>query len=98
MKRYVVENQHLSAYAEDHAYVPYPTSACRHGLCPWGSILRSFYVLKHGLEGTLLKDLKIVGGINGMMSIRLKTGGKYFKSANLESIFRNDMKKLLYSN
>jgi len=50
------------------------------------------------LEGTLIKDLKIVGGINGMMSIRLKTGGKYFKSANLESIFRNDMKKLLYSN
>jgi len=30
------------------------------------------------------------------MSIKLKTRGKYFKFANLESIFMNDMKKLLY--
>jgi hypothetical protein len=28
---------------------------------------------------------------NGMMSIKLKTRGKYFKFANLESIFMNDM-------
>jgi hypothetical protein len=35
--------------------------------------------------------------VNGMMSIKLKTRGKYFKFANLGSIFMNDMKKLLYS-
>jgi len=40
----------------------------------------------------------IIGsGVNGMISIKLKTRGKYFKFANLESIFMNDMKKLLYS-
>ncbi|OGP90488.1 MAG: hypothetical protein A2157_12680 [Deltaproteobacteria bacterium RBG_16_47_11] len=32
--------------------------------------------------------------VNGMMSIKLKTRGKYFKFANLESIFRNDMKRV----
>ena len=32
-----------------------------------------------------------------MMGIKLKTRGKYFKSANLESIFMNDTKKFLYS-
>jgi hypothetical protein len=36
-------------------------------------------------------------GVNGMISIKLKTRRKYFKFANLESIFRNDTKKLLYS-
>jgi len=35
--------------------------------------------------------------VNEMMSIKLKTRGKYFKFANLESIFMNDMKTLLYS-
>jgi hypothetical protein len=39
----------------------------------------------------------VSNGVNGMMSIRLKTRGKYFKFANPESIFRNDTKKLLYS-
>ena len=39
----------------------------------------------------------ISNGVNGMMSIKLKTRRKYFKFANLESIFTNDMKKLLYS-
>ena len=28
----------LSAYAEDHACVQKRTTACRHGLRPWGSI------------------------------------------------------------
>jgi hypothetical protein len=36
-------------------------------------------------------------GVNGIMSNKLKTRGKYFKFANLGSIFVNDMKKLLYS-
>jgi hypothetical protein len=35
--------------------------------------------------------------VNGMMSIKLKTRRKYFNFANLESIFMNNMKKLLYS-
>jgi len=35
--------------------------------------------------------------VNGMMSIKLKTRGKYFKFANLGSIFMNDMKRFLYS-
>jgi len=39
----------------------------------------------------------ISNGVNGMMSIRLKTRGKYFKFPNLESILMNDMKKLFYS-
>ncbi len=39
----------------------------------------------------------ISNGVNGMMSIRLKTRGKYFKLANPKSIFMNDMKKFLYS-
>jgi len=34
---------------------------------------------------------------NRMISIRLKTRGKYFTFANLESIFMNDMNKFLYS-
>jgi len=34
--------------------------------------------------------------VSGMISIKLKTRGKYFKFANLESIFMNDMKKFLY--
>jgi len=38
----------------------------------------------------------ISNGVNGMMSIRLKTRGKFFKFANLESIFMNAM-KILYS-
>ena len=38
----------------------------------------------------------ISNGVNGMISIKLKTRGKYFKLANLESIFMNDTKKLLY--
>jgi len=39
----------------------------------------------------------VSNGVNGMMSIKLKTRGKYFKFANLGNIFMNDMKKLLYS-
>jgi len=40
----------------------------------------------------------IIGSsVNGMMSIKLKTRGKYFKIANLGSIFTNDMRRLLYS-
>jgi hypothetical protein len=39
----------------------------------------------------------ISNGVNGMISIKLKTRGKYFKFPNLESIFMKDMKKLLYS-
>ena len=39
----------------------------------------------------------ISNGVNGMMSMKPKTRGKYFKFANLESIFMNDMKKFLYS-
>ena len=35
-------------------------------------------------------------GVNGMISIKLKTRGKYFKFANLGSIFMNDMKKFLF--
>ena len=38
----------------------------------------------------------ISNGVNGMMSIKLKTRGKYFKFANLESIFMNAMKKFLF--
>jgi len=39
----------------------------------------------------------IIGSrVNGMMSVRLKMRGKYFKFANLESIFMNDMKKFLF--
>jgi hypothetical protein len=41
---------------------------------------------------------EIIGrSVNGMMSVKLKTNRKYFKFANLESIFMNDMKKFLYS-
>ena len=39
----------------------------------------------------------VSNGVNGRMSIKLKMRGKYFKFANLESIFMNDMKKFLYS-
>jgi hypothetical protein len=35
--------------------------------------------------------------VNGMMSIKLKTRREYFNFANLEGIFMNDIKKLLYS-
>ena len=38
----------------------------------------------------------VSNGVNGIMSNKLKTRGKYFKFANLESIFMNDMKKFLY--
>ena len=41
---------------------------------------------------------EIIGSsVNGMISIRLKRRREYFKFANLESIFRNDMTKPLYS-
>jgi len=40
----------------------------------------------------------IIGSsVSGMMSIKLKTRRKYFKFANLESVFMNDMKLLFYS-
>ena len=40
----------------------------------------------------------IIGSsVNGMMSRKLKATRKYFNFANLESIFMNDTKKLLYS-
>ena len=38
----------------------------------------------------------VSNGVNGMMSNKLKTRGKYFKFANLGSIFMNAMTKLLY--
>ena len=41
--------------------------------------------------------VEISNGVNGMMSVRLKARGKYFKFANLESIFMNAMTKVLYS-
>ena len=41
---------------------------------------------------------EIIGrSVNGMMSIKLKMRRKYFNFANLEGIFMNDIKKLLYS-
>jgi len=39
----------------------------------------------------------VSNGVNGTISIKLKTRGKYFKFANLGSIFMNDTKRLLYS-
>jgi len=42
------------------------------------------------------EDEIIGSSVNGVMSIKLKTRGKYFKFANLESIFMNDMKKFLF--
>ena len=39
----------------------------------------------------------ISNGVNGMMSRKLKGRRRYFKFANLKSIFMNDMKNLLYS-
>jgi len=42
------------------------------------------------------EDEFIGSGVNGMISIKLKTRGKYFKFANLESISMNDMKLLFY--
>jgi len=44
-----------------------------------------------------LEDEIIGSSVKGMMSMKLKERRKYFKFANLESIFMNDMKKLLYS-
>jgi len=43
------------------------------------------------------EDEIIGSSVNEMISIKLKTRGIYFKFSNLESIFRNDMKKFLYS-
>jgi len=40
----------------------------------------------------------IIGsGVNGMISIKLKTRGRYFEFANLGNIFMKEMKKFLYS-
>jgi hypothetical protein len=36
----------------------------------------------------------VSNGVNGMVSMKLRTRRKYFKSANLESILGNDVKKL----
>jgi hypothetical protein len=43
------------------------------------------------------EDEIIGSSVNGMMSMKLKDRRRCFKFANLESIFMNDMKKLLYS-
>jgi hypothetical protein len=40
------------------------------------------------------EDESIGRNVNGMMSIKLKERRRYFKLANLESNFRNDVKKL----
>jgi hypothetical protein len=39
----------------------------------------------------------VSNGVDGMISIKLKMRGKYFKFVNLESLFMNDMKTFLYS-